>query len=507
MPDSTPEYAASSAGGPTRLNGWKDIAAYLDRGVRTVQRWEKEFGLPVRRLGPGRSEGVFAFAHEIDVWQESAQAAHALRESQTASTELADQSASDDHSARSYALSARSASGFSIEPSGSHGLGSEFDNRGLKIAVVVLASVMVLAVVWAGWSTWRAFGAPREARSTAAPVGAPASWRVDGDLLVVLDSAGHTCWTRRLPTEMDAGFYARQPQLPAATGGVGDIDHDGRREVWIVVVPAGNDATPATLHLFDEDGTPRWSYQHAGTATFGSVTYAGPWVVYRVFITDAPEGPGAHAIWVSSREVSEFPALLVRLNIATGERVSGPYWSNGWVSAVALLRSPEGPRLLLGVTNNEKKAPGAVVLDAMKITGTAPAELAKYRCTSGPPGAPLAVAVFPKPRRFEMYAGGGTVDTISAGGTTTPVVAMVTYAFTNAGNAASAVFRLDTALRPLQADTADGYMPAYEHLVRAGQIPAFGPLARDPSSELLPIMRWDGAARRYVETPLQAPPK
>ena len=29
------------------LNGWKEIANYLGKGVRTVQRYEREFGLPV----------------------------------------------------------------------------------------------------------------------------------------------------------------------------------------------------------------------------------------------------------------------------------------------------------------------------------------------------------------------------------------------------------------------------------------------------------------------------
>jgi len=31
------------------LNSWKEVSNYIGRGVRTVQRWEKDFGLPVRR--------------------------------------------------------------------------------------------------------------------------------------------------------------------------------------------------------------------------------------------------------------------------------------------------------------------------------------------------------------------------------------------------------------------------------------------------------------------------
>ena len=38
--DNTPE---------TALESWKAIAAHLSRDVRTVKRWEKSEGLPVRR--------------------------------------------------------------------------------------------------------------------------------------------------------------------------------------------------------------------------------------------------------------------------------------------------------------------------------------------------------------------------------------------------------------------------------------------------------------------------
>ena len=31
-----------------RLDSWKEIAAYLSRSVRTLHRWEKDEGLPVR---------------------------------------------------------------------------------------------------------------------------------------------------------------------------------------------------------------------------------------------------------------------------------------------------------------------------------------------------------------------------------------------------------------------------------------------------------------------------
>src|SRR5579863_429759 len=54
-----------------RLDSWKEIAAYLKRGVRTVQRWERFNGLPVHRLELDRQGSVFAYKPELDAWWES----------------------------------------------------------------------------------------------------------------------------------------------------------------------------------------------------------------------------------------------------------------------------------------------------------------------------------------------------------------------------------------------------------------------------------------------------
>jgi hypothetical protein len=50
------------------LNSWKEIAQYLDRGVRTIQRWEHGLGLPVHRIGKGKRSPVFATASELNFW-------------------------------------------------------------------------------------------------------------------------------------------------------------------------------------------------------------------------------------------------------------------------------------------------------------------------------------------------------------------------------------------------------------------------------------------------------
>jgi hypothetical protein len=50
------------------LTSWKDIARYMGKGVRTVQRWEQDFGLPVRRPRGSSKKAVLARPRDLDAW-------------------------------------------------------------------------------------------------------------------------------------------------------------------------------------------------------------------------------------------------------------------------------------------------------------------------------------------------------------------------------------------------------------------------------------------------------
>lgn len=54
-----------------RLNSWKQIAAYLDVSVRTVQRWERNECLPARRHKHAELSSVFAYRSELEAWWHS----------------------------------------------------------------------------------------------------------------------------------------------------------------------------------------------------------------------------------------------------------------------------------------------------------------------------------------------------------------------------------------------------------------------------------------------------
>src|SRR3974390_504281 len=53
---------------PQFLSGWKEIANYLGKGVRTVQRYERQMGLPVRRPAGKPMGSVVATKAELDAW-------------------------------------------------------------------------------------------------------------------------------------------------------------------------------------------------------------------------------------------------------------------------------------------------------------------------------------------------------------------------------------------------------------------------------------------------------
>ena len=51
------------------LESWKEIARYLQKDTTTVQRWEKEEGLPVHRHSHKSRSSVYAYPSEIDIWR------------------------------------------------------------------------------------------------------------------------------------------------------------------------------------------------------------------------------------------------------------------------------------------------------------------------------------------------------------------------------------------------------------------------------------------------------
>lgn len=64
------------------FSGWKDVANYLGKSVRTVQRYERELGLPIRRPSAKATIAVIATKAELDAWISASPLRAAFRRSE-----------------------------------------------------------------------------------------------------------------------------------------------------------------------------------------------------------------------------------------------------------------------------------------------------------------------------------------------------------------------------------------------------------------------------------------
>ena len=71
MGEPSPNAPTSEKPPESRLDSWKEIAAYLGRDVTTVQRWEKRESMPVHRHVHHKRGSVYALAPELDAWLKS----------------------------------------------------------------------------------------------------------------------------------------------------------------------------------------------------------------------------------------------------------------------------------------------------------------------------------------------------------------------------------------------------------------------------------------------------
>jgi hypothetical protein len=78
----------------TVLSSWKDIARYLGKGVRTVQRWERHLGLPVRRPnGASQKSAVVLYRGDVDAWLATRFSARALQKNEARTSNQSSRSA------------------------------------------------------------------------------------------------------------------------------------------------------------------------------------------------------------------------------------------------------------------------------------------------------------------------------------------------------------------------------------------------------------------------------
>jgi hypothetical protein len=447
----------------TRLNGWKEIAAYFGKGVRTVQRWEKENGLPVRRIGSGRGEIVFAFVSELEAW--ARQWRPAIVEDEPSSL----------------------VGSPAVHPVGRPPVFSRRRVLSVGAMVLILLGAAVAGVAWLR------------------PRGVPALHTIDVDTLIVFNADQHEVFRKKFDEPLNASVYSAGVRADRPLIRMTDFDDDGRREV--LFARHGATAGDDSFVCFSSTGRVRFERKPDDIVRFGNAQYSAPW--YLLWFTVLGP-PGHRSLWVAWSQ-REFPSFIERLDVH-GRR-EAQYWSNGFIESVALGTVAGRPSVLVGAASNDTlgigdAARGAslAVLDTEFTRAVAPSLTEKYACATCEPNWPRAFMIFPPLEFARATLAIPTVRLVEQSATGQVTVMVDQGAAVPGGSEFNSMlvwYRFDSSMKLIGTDLQDGYAPLHAIFERARLIDH--PFSRSEVSQMVPIRAWNGSTFEMIGLSQSAP--
>jgi hypothetical protein len=220
------------AGNSNQLTGWKEIAVYLGKSVRTVQRWERHAALPVHRVQP-LGEVVFAFRSELDAWR---------------STPIADEQT--DASAQADTVGSATAAVAADREEEPKTLVAVSEERQLRrtVSLLILGAILILALV--GFSMVR-----RSDRSAIVVGVTPSEPQVQGQHFKILVHGSMPLATLQRWTRVPNG-QEEPMSTPLQTDHTGETQwgfstdcrtETGTHHLWVEDLVAGDRSPPITL--------------------------------------------------------------------------------------------------------------------------------------------------------------------------------------------------------------------------------------------------------------------
>jgi hypothetical protein len=462
-----------------QLHGWKDIATYFGRSVRTVQRWERDFGLPIRRYGLGRAELVHAYLDDLERWKASTEAQAAGRTVDTPDDE------------------------------GPADTGAPAPSRPRTALALFIAAALLAITATVVWKAAEGLGSGTSSATSSGPGSGPNSstspggWDFQGNALVVMNGAGRFLWKHEFPFAL--ADLARPAALsdPNEAVRVEDVDGDGHMEVLGISAPADGRSEKYRFHMFSHDGRLLWDFARGGEVVFGDTTYSSPFLARHVHFTPREarnaRGPRGSNIWLVSNHRPWFPSVMTKVDRDGTARAE--YWSAGYITAVWEGTVAGRRVVLVGARNNESEGASLAMLDAAHPVGSAPGETARYQCQSCPPGAPLHFVKFPKPKRLQPLRGTGPVIRIGVdSGSRITVWVAPAHDFETQPRP-EVIYTLDADLRPLSIGVNDAFDAAVRALAGRKFIPE--PPSTPAVGEAQSIRWWDGT--RFIDLTAPAP--
>jgi hypothetical protein len=327
------------------LNGWKEIATYLGKSVRSVQRWERELGLPVHRINtPEGAQIIFVTRAEIEAWRDALDVGTQHR---------------GQEGARGAAQSRSN--------------GGRWRRIGIGRAAFLALGIVIGA---AAMTLFR----------TTLP-GAPRLFEIDGDRLTASTSDGTTAWTFAF------GRAAHHPPNVRATR-QGDVDGDGSSDVVVAVrfaAPLMKSETSDAILAFRADGSLIWQVQPALRVSHQGETFDAPWQVLDFEISPDRARP---RVWIAYAHQTWPPSFVLEVDPRGGSALR--YVQPGWIHALAYWRTPTGALLAAGGIVNEYGRASVALLDVEGAPGRSVSDAeAPLTCDGCPHADPVAFFLVP----------------------------------------------------------------------------------------------------------------
>jgi hypothetical protein len=329
------------------LSSWKEISNYLDCNLRTAMRWEKKYGLPVKRIG-GEKSRVHAFDNEIDRW---------LEESGRRATVAKDR--------------------------------VRHKNRMWLVLIAVTVLVILVTAIW--YISW--------AR------GSPTDFRIEASVLIVLDNSNRELWRfdTQVPKLTDDEFYRSRFQKRRYDSkdhsvwfpliGFFDLDGDGKREV-LFTVKSQDRLGAGIIYCFDYKGKMLWERQTGQSLKYGNTQYSSDFDIIGFECCDLNNDMISEVI-IISYHFRNFPTQLLVLDHKGKSK--GEYWNSGRFTDFVLqdLNGDGYDELIVAGMNNEFNCGSLVVFDTSQIRGTSP-QTGRYKCEELPRGSEIFYLLFPR---------------------------------------------------------------------------------------------------------------
>lgn len=382
------------------LEGWKAIAAYLGRGSRAAQLWERDASLPVHRL----QKRVFAYEDELDEWvrrhcslpepqseikgdaapsEEEAPAEPQGRGVFDASAGSVESNSIDERATAEQPkvvplVEAFDAGRPPVEPAAAPSRGRRWFLGGGALAAVVGTALAVARIA----------RGPRK----------PATWRVVEKTLTVYAEDGREIWHHGFPFEINPAINSDKA---VDTGRCAclfvDLDRDGDMETVFRYAPMALSGGPDQLFCFDAGGKVRWAFTPTREVVDAQNRKWTPPYLINVFtaISSRFETP---RIVVSSNHFWSFPDQIAVLD--SNGSVVGEFWHRGHLRRMAIgdINGDGIPEIVFAGVNDapEYKQATALVFDAQSISGASSSPTGERYFRGFDAGTEKAEMFFPK---------------------------------------------------------------------------------------------------------------